>query len=606
MPPTCFWSDSQIALASIKNETKCFHAFVPNRVATIRDISNPNQWHHVPGSQNPADLVTRCVHVKTFDKQLWQEGPTFLRQHKDIWSSHRVSNDIPDDNPEVKIKPTVVLCTESTIHPIDKICNYFSNWTKVKHTVAWMLKIKTRLKTPMTHLDGSLSTSDIRAAETLIIGHVQKESFKDDLGRISSDRKISTHSSLKKLDPHINQDGLIVVGGRILHSSLQSNAKQPIILPYDHIISKLITRNIHDRCHLGREWILSLLRKKYWIIKARSLVYKMSSDCITCKRMFSSTCTQKMANLPAPRVDFDKAAFENVSVDCFGPFYVKHGRHECKRYGVIFTCLNIRAIHIEMLNDLECDTYINSMRRFIARRGTPVKMFSDNGTNFTSAEAELRRAVKQFDFKLIDKFCTRHEIHWSFHPPTASHMNGACERRIRTIRKVLRGMLLNKCRLTDDVLHTLLVEVEGIINHRPLTKVSDDVADDHPLTPAHLLMARRSPQLSPGIFKLGDMYRRRWKYVQYLADEFWRRYIKEYLPEMQKRQKWNNRLKNLKIGDLVLIQHENTPRRVWPLGLVVHCNEGRDGLVRSVRVKTPTGELVRPITKLVLLLLEAS
>ena len=144
-------------------------------------------------------------------------------------------------------------------------------------------------------------------------------------------------------------------------------------------------------------------------------------------------------------------------------------------------------------------------------------------------------------------------------------MNGACERMIRTIRKVLRGMLINKCRLTDDVMHTLLVEVEGIINHRPLTKVSDDVADDHPLTPAHLLMARRSPQLSPLIFKLGDMYRRRWKYVQYLADEFWRRYIKEYLPEMQKRQKWDNRLKNLKIGDLVLIQHENTPRRLWPL-----------------------------------------
>ena len=221
--------------------------------------------------------------------------------------------------------------------------------------------------------------------------------------------------------------------------------------------------------------------------------------------------------------------------------------------------------------------------------------------NVTYSETELRRILKQLYFNLIDKFCTRHKIHWSFHPPTPSHMNGACERMIHTRRKVLRGMIIDTCRLTDDVLHTLLVEVEGIINHRPLTKVSDDVADDHPLTPAHLLMARRSPQLSPGIFKLGDMFRRPWKYVQYLADEFWRRYFKEYLPEMQKRQKLNNRLKDLKIGDLVLIQHENTPRRLWPLGLVVHCNEGRDGLVMSVRVKTPTGELVRPITKLVLL-----
>ena len=120
----------------------------------------------------------------------------------------------------------------------------------------------------------------------------------------------------------------------------------------------------------------------------------------------------------------------------------------------------------------------------------------------------------------------------------------------------------------------IVVEAEGIINHHRLSKVSDDVADDYPRTLEHLLIARRAPQLSPGIFKHGDMYRRRWKYVQYRADEFWRRYIKDFLPEMQERQKWNGRLKDLKIGDLVLIQHENTPRRIWPLGFVVHCNEG--------------------------------
>ena len=127
--------------------------------------------------------------------------------------------------------------------------------------------------------------------------------------------------------------------------------------------------------------------------------------------------------------------------------------------------------------------------------------------NVTSSEAELRRIRKHLYFNLIDKFCTIHKIHWSFHPPTASHMNGACERMVRIINMVLIGKLLDKCRLTDDVLHTLLVEVEGIINHGRLTKVSDDVADDHPLTPPHLLTSIRSPQLSTEIFKLGDMYR---------------------------------------------------------------------------------------------------
>ena len=228
-------------------------------------------------------------------------------------------------------------------------------------------------------------------------------------------------------------------------------------------------------------------------------------------------------------------------------------------------------------------------------------MFSDNGTNFTSAEAELRRAVKQLDVKAIEKYCTFQEIEWFFHPPTASHMNGACERMIRTVRKVLTGMLTDKCRLTDDILNTLFAEVEGIINHRPLTKVSDDVADDRALTLSHLLMVRSSPQISPGNFTQGDMYRRRWRYTQHLADVFWRRYLNEYLPELQRRNKWQNMERNLKVGDLVLIMHENAPRRLWPLGLVVLCQEGRDGMVHSARVKTQSTELVRPISKLILL-----
>ena len=191
----------------------------------------------------------------------------------------------------------------------------------------------------------------------------------------------------------------------------------------------------------------------------------------------------------------------------------------------VFTCLNIRAIHVEKLDDLECDTFIYAMRRFISRRGKPSKMYSDNGTNLTSAHAEIRRALNQLHKSNIEKYCAHHEIEWYFHPPTASHMNGACERMIRTIRKVMTGMLTDRCRLTDDILNTLFTEVESIVNHRPLTKVSDDITDDVPLTPAHMLMVRSTPPGAPGDFTQGDMYRRRWRYTQYLADLFWKRYL---------------------------------------------------------------------------------
>ena len=143
--------------------------------------------------------------------------------------------------------------------------------------------------------------------------------------------------------------------------------------------------------------------------------------------------------------------------------------------------------------------------------------------------------------KSLTKYCAGQNIEWSFHPPGASHMNGACKRMIRTIRKVLTGMLTDRCRLTDDIINTLFTEVESIVKHRPLTKVNDDVAEDLPLTPAHLLMVRCSSQDLIGNFSKGDMYRRRWRYVHYLADVFWKRYFNEYLPELQKRNKWYNR-----------------------------------------------------------------
>ena len=295
-----------------------------------------------------------------------------------------------------------------------------------------------------------------------------------------------------------------------------------------------------------------------------------------------------MGDLPKDRVTPNEAPFTHVGVDYFGPFLVKRARSELKRYGCIFTCLSTRAIHLEVSHSLETNSFINALQRFIARRGEPVEIRSDNGTNFTGAHLELRRVLKQWNQAQIDDFLQKKEIQWIFNPPGASHMGGAWERQIRTVRSVLRGLLYLQV-LDDEALTTLMCIVEGIVNGRPITRISDDPKDPTPLTPNHLLLLRSGPTIPPGIFVKQDLYRKRWRKVQYMADVFWKRWLTKYLPTLQQRQRWLRTKRNLKVGDLVLLKHDNTVRLRWPLGLIVNTYQGSDSLVRSVQVKTQSG-----------------
>ena len=253
-----------------------------------------------------------------------------------------------------------------------------------------------------------------------------------------------------------------------------------------------------------------------------------------------------------------------------------------------------------MLPSLETDTFINGFIRFIARRGNPEKLLSDQGTNLVDARTELSRSLRQIDSSKVVQVARRKGIDWSFNPPLASHQGGVWERIIRTIRKVLLALLTSSPRMTDDVLHTVLCEVESI-NSRPITKSSDDIQDDRVLTPNHLLLIRGNMPLPWGDFHLGETYRKQWKYVQHIMTQFWRQWLRAYLPQLQMRPKWVNTERNLRNGDIVLLIDENTPGGAWPLGLITDEKEGRDGLVRSATVKTKSTSLVRPVTKMVFL-----
>ena len=206
-----------------------------------------------------------------------------------------------------------------------------------------------------------------------------------------------------------------------------------------------------------------------------------------------------------------------------------------KRYECLFTCLVIGAVHIEVVHSLDTDGFINALRRFINLRGCPTTIYSDNGTNFRAGEKEIRESLKDWNQKSIHEFLRQRHVIWKFNPPAASHMGGAWERMIRSVRKILR-VLLEQQLVSDEMLQTLMSEVQGILNSRLLTPVSSDPKDLEPLTPNHLILLRANPNLPPGVFNKEDVYsRRRWRQVQYMSDIFWKRWLKEYLPTLQER-----------------------------------------------------------------------
>ena len=599
--PSYFWTDSEIVLRYINNESRRFHVFVANRVSIIHQLTAVKQWSFVPGTQNPADLLTRGEKMQEQDKSFWLKGPQFLHKYKDSWVSHSKvsSKSLGEKDPEVK--KIVCMISSINVSVLEPLFEHYSDWYLLKRAVAWLLRYKQFLRQGKRCVKGILTVEEIKLAEKAILKAVQSSCFAEELKALKKGLSVSPKSKIISLDPVIDADGLLRVSGRLKNANLSSDCINPIILSKEHPVARLIALQYHNIAHCGSEWVTSELRKQYWITKVRVLLKSVAHQCMFCKKMFAKSSVQKMADLPAERLEVGHRPFTYTGLDCFGPFLIKHGRAEVKRYACVFTCLNTRAIHLEKLNCLDTDSFLNGFRRFVSRRGIPSKVWSDNGTNFTGGCAEVKRNYSQWNQSDLMKYSVKQGFEWHFNPPSASHMGGIWERLIRTIRKVMVGLIGTHCRITDEGLETLFCEVEFIVNSRPITKISDSILDAAALTPNHLLLQEEMPCLPPGLFSEADLYRKRWRQVQHLANTFWKRWLQLYLPSLMERHKWHQPKRNFEKGDLVLISSENTPRGLWPMGVVVDVHKSADGLVRSAKIKTRCAELSRPVTKLVLL-----
>lgn len=327
-----FWTDSQVVLAYISNEARRFHVFVANRVQLIRETTDPAQWHYVDTAENPADHASRGLCAGDILSTNWLSGPKFLWK-PEIHPTLHFSPDLLVCDPEVKSVKTFATHANEQNDILNRLSR-FSSWTTLIRVVA---RIK-RLGMKSDCVSSIVTVEERRKACELVISLVQRQAFLQDIKTLQKGNSLPCSSPLSCLDP-ILDEGLLRVGGRLTKATLSRELKHLVILPKESHITRLILSHYHATiCHQGRSQTLAELRANgFWVLGGSKTVAKLIHKCVQCRKLRRPTEEQRMAELPKERTEAS-APFSYSGMDCFGPFSIKRGRKEYKRYGLIFTC----------------------------------------------------------------------------------------------------------------------------------------------------------------------------------------------------------------------------------------------------------------------------
>ena len=532
-----YWSDSSVVLQYLSNESRRFHTFVANRVAEVKELTAGGTWRHVPGKLNPADDCSRGLDAcELMAESRWLSGPAFLCRNQEDWPVQVIPAPLTDEVAEVK-PAILVSAVGETCEPLPDPAK-FSCWLRCRRVAAWTRRFVHNAAADVDkRRRGPLTSQELKDAEIGILKQTQKNSYPEEMRRLTLGYELPTKSSLLPLSPYCDENGLLRVGGRLGNAPVVEDARHPVILPRHGEVTRLVILQEHIKSgHAGVEHTLNELRQKYWVVKGRTAVKQLLQRCPTCRRLRALPKPPLMASLPAERFDASRP-FNSTGIDIFGPFYVKRLRRTEKRYGLLATCMTTRAVHLEVVHSLDTDSCTMALRRFFSRRGRPSVIISDNGTNFVGSCREMKAELQTLGKEMAENL-SAYEVDWRFNPPAASHMGGVWERMVRSVKNSLR-VVVGRQTLTDETLVTVFAEVEHMVNSRPLTHVSSEPTDPEALTPNHFLLGGASRHLAPGLVRDGDLCsRRRWKHVQAVAEHVWRRWSKEYVPTLVQRSKW--------------------------------------------------------------------
>ncbi|XP_035908305.1 uncharacterized protein LOC118510506 isoform X1 [Anopheles stephensi] len=622
------WTDSMTVMHWLKSSPRRWKPFVANRVAQIQEETRISCWRHVPGSDNPADDISRGLRPEELLQcERWWQGPRWLSYGQEEWPVEPVLAKENETDIEERLAVSKIVITSTTCDFSNILFARYSSYGKLRRVVAYCLRILSNLRaskstsinsvkrnTDMKTLLSSvppLTAAELQDAELRLCQRAQHDSFAEEMDDLKRGKLVSGRSRLKWLSPYLDPKGVLRVGGRLGNANIPESTKHPIVLAASHRLSTLLVENTHhQKMHAGPQFMLATIRQKFWLIGGRNLAKSVYHRCHTCFRNKPTLVKQAVADLPKSRVTPTRP-FAVSGVDYCGPFLLKstvRNRSPTKAYIAIFVCFATRAVHIELVSDLTSTAFLSALRRFVARRGKVAELHSDNATTFKGAAHELHRIYRMLkidegDRRAIFDWCAENELVWKFIPPRAPHFGGLWEAAVKSAKRHLLKTIGVRS-VTQENMLTLLAQVELCLNSRPLIPISDEPTDLEALTPGHFLIGS-SMQAVPQVdlSKISPNRLKEYQLVQRQMQEIWARWYPEYLQQLQARAKHaNNTPVKLEVNQLVIVKEDNTPPAVWPKGRITALHPGKDGVVRVVTLRVGTGkEIVRAVSRIALL-----
>lgn len=592
------WTDSMVVLSWLQSPPNRWKTFIGNRVSEIIQHMDNHQWHHVKSLENPADPASRGISAQELRKnELWWFGPSWLREKYILYKKADIpQTELEEKNNDIK-----------TLHQFNEVSIWerFSNLNKLKRVLAYCRRLTIKKSEEKTMY---LTSKELQIIMDKFILHYQHMCFSEEIQDLERHNKVKKRSKLITLDPFVDKNGILRVGGRLREANVSSDFKHPVIIPNKTHLMKLIIKDAHLKTmHGGPQLMITYIRSKFWILGLKSAAKKCARECVICLRHKGTTFQQLMGQLPAVRVKPQKP-FRNSGVDYAGPIQIKtskgRGNKSTKGYICIFICMCTKAIHLEAVSDLTSQAFIAAFRRFVARRGYCENMWSDNGTNFIGAAKELKNIFLKTRANLnkeIAEMLATDGTTWHFIPPKSPNFGGLWEAGVKSAKRHL-SRVIGSATLTYEEMSTLLTQIEACLNSRPLFKQEGD--EQYILTPGHFLVGEQLTSVPDHTdHKICNVnLLTRWQLLQRMTAQFWKRWHLEYLHTMQQRYKWHTRVPPPNVGDIVIIKEEDVPPTKWLLGRIIHVHPGADQLVRVVTLKCKGDSILkRPLSKLIFL-----